>query len=449
MSDEAERTERLRRGQRIALAATLSLFALAALKFVGGIIFDSQILVADAFHSSLDLIAIFASWFGLRLASRAKTSRFPYGLYRAETFVTLIIGILIVWAGIKAFFSGYGRLSALDSAVVAAFPAVPIAVSSISVLVAFLVARKEKQVGKEINSRALLANASESFLDIGTSIVVTAGIFLGYARVPYVEGAVIMLIAVLVVRLGLGNAWRSTLVLLDANLDPELQAEIAKKVRALDGVRGVNEIKIRQSGPFKMVECKITTNPSLPLYTAHGLADQVESVIKVHEEIESVFVHVEPEEHETLSLIIPVKEMNGLDSPMDGHFGRAPYFVILRLRGGQAEIEDFYLNEFLGDNDLIHVGVKVIKAILRHRIDVVITAQVGEISYHMLRENFVELFQGKEGLTVSEIIRRYEDGELRPILPHPMEASIAERAAAKRKSKVIVMQSLIRSNKGE
>lgn len=428
MDSQAGQIEKLKRGQRIAVLATFSLSGLAALKFVCGVLFDSRILVADAFHSSVDLIAILASWFGLWLAGRSKTSRFPYGLYRAETFVTLIIGVLITWGGVEAFLGGSSRLFTWTSQV-PAFPFVPMAASLISVGVAFVVAKRESQIGKEINSRSLQAIASESFLDIGTSIVVTAGIVMSYARVPYVEGVVIMLIAALVARLGIQNVWRSTLVLLDANLDPDLQTDIAEKVRVVEGVRGVKDIKIRQSGPFKMVECKITTSPSLPLYSAHSLADRVEAVIQDHEEIESVFVHVEPEEQETVSLVIPVKEMNGLDSRMHGHFGRAPFFVILKARGDEAEIDDFYLNEFLGEKDQIHVGVKVIKAILRHGVDVVVTAQVGEISYHFLRERFVELFQGEENLAISEIIRRYRDGKLHPICPHPIETSVAERVS--------------------
>jgi cation diffusion facilitator family transporter len=426
VSKQTGAIEKLRRGRRVALLAILSLSGLAALKFFAGIVFDSQILVADAFHSGVDLVAVLASWFGLRLAAKPKTSRFPYGLYRAETFFTLIIGVLVIWGGMETLWAGYGSLLTSASGKFA-FPAVPITVSLISVLVAFFVARSERLIGREINSPSLQTNAAESFLDIGTSIVVTLGILLDYARIRYVEGLVIILIAILIVRLGIENAWRSMLVLLDANLDPELQMEITEQVRAIEGVRDVREIKIRQSGPFKMVECEIVTAPSLPLYTAHGIADRVESVIKNHEEIESVFVHVEPGEQEAVHVIIPVKEMNGLDSRVDGHFGRAPFFVILSLKGDKAEIEDFYLNEYLGEKDRIHVGVKVIRAILRHGVDVVITAQVGEISYSLLRENFVELFQGEEDVVVAEIIRRYKAGGLDPVHPHPMETSIVER----------------------
>ena len=86
-----------------------------------------------------------------------------------------------------------------------------------------------------------------------------------------------MLIALLIIRLGVKNIWTPILILMDANLDPELQAEIEEKISAIDGVKGVGDVKIRQSGPFKMVECNIATSPSFSVYKAHELADKVEN----------------------------------------------------------------------------------------------------------------------------------------------------------------------------
>ena len=52
--------------------ATLVTLALALLKFIVGFTFDSSVLIADAVHSSADILAIFASGFGLWLASRKR-----------------------------------------------------------------------------------------------------------------------------------------------------------------------------------------------------------------------------------------------------------------------------------------------------------------------------------------------------------------------------------------
>jgi len=93
-----DKIEGLKQGQRIAFIASLVTLLLAVVKAAVGHLFNSKVLVADAFHSGADLLAIFASGFGLWVASRKKTERFPFGLYKVETLVTLIIGALITWA---------------------------------------------------------------------------------------------------------------------------------------------------------------------------------------------------------------------------------------------------------------------------------------------------------------------------------------------------------------
>jgi len=420
--------ESLKQGQKVAITATIAILLLAVAKLVTGYLFDSRILIADAFHSGVDVLAVFASWFGLWLASRKESARFPYGLYKAETFVTLVIGVLVIWAGFENLIEGYRKLFILTPQ--HAFPVLPVLVSAASVIVSYFVAKMEKETGAFINSGALQVNASDTFLDIGTSSVVLAGILLAYAKIPYIEGSIVILIALLIIRLGAKNVWTPIMILLDANLDPKLQAEIEEEISAFDGVKGVGEVKIRQSGPFKMVECNIATGPSVSVFKAHELADKIENLIKrTYTQIESVFVHVEPARQDTLSVIIPVNEINGLDSKIHGHFGRAPYFIILKLDSkGGAEIEDFYYNEFLDEKDGIHVGLKVIKTVIKHGLDLVFTPKIGEISFYMLKDNFIDIYKADAGSTVRESIERYGNGKIEPLTaPHPAEDSEAER----------------------
>jgi len=424
MGNGRDKIDKLKQGQRIAFIATFVTLLLAVMKAVVGYLFDSKVLVADAFHSGADLLAIFASGFGLWLASKKKTKRFPYGLYKAETLVTFIIGALIIWAGVEILKDGCQKFFYIGS--IRNFPFLPVCASIISIIAAYFIAKKEKTAGETIGSQSLLANANESFLDILTSAVVLAGILLAYVKIPYIEGSIIVLISLLILKLGLKNAWESLLVLMDANLDPQLQSEIEEKINEIYGVKGGCEVKIRQSGPFKMVECTIETSPTLSLYRAHELANKAEDFItKNYEHVESVFIHVEPSKRKTVSAIIPVKDMNGLDSKVHGHFGRAPYYVILKLNGDNAEIEDFYYNEFLGEKK--HIGVKVIKTIIRYKLDLLFTSKIGEISFHMLKDNFVDIYRVEEGLSVQDIIERYRNGQIKPLTTptHPVEESQA------------------------
>lgn len=419
----------LKKGLRICLWAIGATLLLACLKGFTGVFFDSEILVADAFHSCADLLAISASGFGLWLASKKKSRRFPYGLYKAETLATFIIGLLIVWAGIEVLQDGYHKV--FVCAPLKAFPVYPALVSLIAVFAAYVIARKERHIGRLINSQSLEATANESFLDIGTSLMVLSGILLAYAHIPYIEGAIIMVIALLILKLGLQNIWAALLVLLDANVDPLLQAEMEEKVNELYGVKGVSQVMIRQAGPFKIIECKIETSPTLALYRAHELADKAEQcIMESYKHIDSVFIHVEPSKNNALSAIIPVQDINGLDSKVHGHFGRAPYFIILKISGNEVSIDDFYCNEFLKEKK--YIGVKVIRAVIKNRLDLLFCSQIGEISFYMLKNNFVDIYRVEDNLSVQEVLEKYQARQLEVLIAptHAVEESLAEKPPA-------------------
>ncbi len=415
----------LKQGQRVAFWATVITFLLASLKGTIGLIFNSQLLIADAFHSSADTIAIFASAFGLWLASRGKSARFPYGLYKAETLGTLTVGGFIVWAGVDLLREGYFRLFFVET--VAGFPYLPVAASLISMIVALIIARKEKAVGVAIHSQSLVANARESYLDILTSFVVLVGILLAYLKIQYVEGIIIIFISLLILKLGVENFWRPLLILMDANLDKDLQKQIEIKALEIYGVRKVYDVKVREAGPFRMIELKFMTNPSLTIYKVHELSDEIEKVIKESFGfVESVIVHAEPSSGENLRAIFPVEKINGLDSLICGHFGRAPYFAIVRLNGEHTELEEFYLNEFLDRSK--HVGLNVVKVIVHYDIDMLFTSQIGEISFYILKENFIDIYRiEQQSLTVGDVINLYKQNKLERITSptHTVDESVS------------------------
>jgi len=293
-------------------------------------------------------------------------------------------------------------------------PVLPMIVSGISMGASAFIALAERRVGRAINSQSLQVNAGESFLDIATSAVVMFGLLFNYFGIRYVEGAVILMIAVLIVKLGLSSMLQSFLALLDANPDPLVTQAIEKQVNEIYGVKGVSEVRIRQAGPFRLVDCIIFTSPTLSLYRAHHLADLAEKAIRdKNEHIESVFVHVEPATDHELTAIIPVKDLNGFNSRVHAHFGRAPYFVAVRLHEQSEDIEDFYSNQYLTEKKFI--GLKVIKSILAQKVDLLFTPRIGEISFYMLKDNLVDIYQVAEDQSVGEVLAQFRNKELSPL----------------------------------
>ncbi len=184
----------------MAFLASLVILFLALGKGVVGYLFNSHLLVADAFHSAGDMVTVAASGFGLWLAARRKTEKFPYGLYKAETIATLFIGMLIVWAGVEMARDGFSKFFHASTAL--EFPLLPVVISAISVITSLILARKEYEVGKAVNSQSLQVTAREMFLDTFVSSAVLIGILMTYWRIPNVEGGLIMVISLLILKLG-------------------------------------------------------------------------------------------------------------------------------------------------------------------------------------------------------------------------------------------------------
>ena len=85
-------------GERLALASIGVNLMVTGLKYFLGWFSGSLALLADAVHSSADVVSSASIWGGIRL-SRRKSKRFPYGLYKLENLVALGTSALILLAG--------------------------------------------------------------------------------------------------------------------------------------------------------------------------------------------------------------------------------------------------------------------------------------------------------------------------------------------------------------
>lgn len=88
--------EMLKRGEKAALVTTGAKLFLALGKGGVSLFSGSLVLMTDALHSGIDVIPIFASWFGLKISQKKPDEKFPYGYYKAESLATLFISLFIL-----------------------------------------------------------------------------------------------------------------------------------------------------------------------------------------------------------------------------------------------------------------------------------------------------------------------------------------------------------------
>jgi len=85
----------MEKSEHIALISIIINIILLVIKYVFAALSGSAGLAADAIHSASDVIASITVFVGLKISQR-KSKRFPYGLYKVENFVSLIVAIAIL-----------------------------------------------------------------------------------------------------------------------------------------------------------------------------------------------------------------------------------------------------------------------------------------------------------------------------------------------------------------
>ena len=402
---------RLAEGTRVAAAATALTLLLAAAKGVFGYLRGSPALTADAVHSGADTLAIFASWLGLRLAARPPTKRFPFGLYRAETLASLVVSVVIFVAGIELLLESASGLTQREGPRHHSLAVLGIALGSAFLsLVIFL---WEKRVGSRLHSQSLLANADESRADIMTSLTVFLGTGATYLGLAHIELIVTAVLSLLIIWLGLKHGRLALYALLDASLDAELERQAVSIARRVPGVLKVRQLRLRRAGPFFFGMAQIHIRKSIDVARAHGVAHMVvDAVRQAVPSVEMLTVHVEPFRPERSNVIVPAAADSD-NASVSAHFGRAKFFAFASVSSqGVSEI-DFVANT--ARREAARAGLAAIKEILKSRhVDVVLTREIGEIAFHVLRDHRVEIYKAPD-TTVHGALAQFAGEQLSPV----------------------------------
>lgn len=185
-----------RRALQVALAANGGFFAA---EVVGGLVFNSLALLADAAHMLSDVAALAIALVAHRLTSRPATAKHTFGLQRAEVLGAQANAVLLLAATAWIVYEAVQRLGRAPEVVGAGLLAVAAGGLVVNVGSAAVLARS---AGRSINMRGALLHM---VLDAAGSIgAITAGVAIVVAGVTWVDAAASMAIALLV----LWSAWK-------------------------------------------------------------------------------------------------------------------------------------------------------------------------------------------------------------------------------------------------
>jgi len=155
------------------------------------------------------------------------------------------------------------------------------------------VAWYENRRGQQLSSELLIADAAHTRTDVFITIGVLIGVLFSRQGYLWVDSAVAIAIAFLIVRVAYQILQRVVPVLVDERAIPE--PTIRQSAQAVDGVVSAYGIRSRGGNAgVRYAEVTIAVDPNANVAAAHAIADAVEERLKKELELEEVTVHVEP-----------------------------------------------------------------------------------------------------------------------------------------------------------
>jgi cobalt-zinc-cadmium efflux system protein len=206
---------------------------------VGGIVFNSLSLLADAAHMATDVTGLAIAMVAQGLITRPPSDRHSFGLQRAEVLGAAINGLLLVGTSVWIVVEAVRRLDNPPEVVGGGLLVIAVLGLAVNLGSAAVLARSRKD---NLNMRGafihMMADAA------GSVGVIIAAVAVLTVNATWVDPAMSLLIAMLVAWSAWGLLRDATHVLMEGvprNLDPE---DVVSTVSATEGVQEVHHLHL-------------------------------------------------------------------------------------------------------------------------------------------------------------------------------------------------------------
>ena len=324
-------------------------------------------LLADAIHSSTDVISSIVLLIGIRISGR-KSRQFPFGLYKVENLISLGIAFLIFLAGYEiireVFFENRGMLLTR--------PVTAIATAAAAMLITFFYSFYVIKKGRQENSPAIIADGKHIRIDAFVSLIVAIGLT-GRLLHIHAEKITTLFVAAFILKSGWGILKESLRVLLDASIDPKTLEQLRKIITSYPAITDIREIIGRNSGSFTFIEGNLVVKTK-DFARAHQIVEEItEEICRQIPHIDRIVLHYEPGVKSTF--LIAAMLSNGTSWRVSEHFGEAPYIGWIEIRFEENRI----LRMEVSTNPYTDIekgkGIKVAEHLASRGVDLVLTRE--------------------------------------------------------------------------
>ena len=278
---------RNRQVKRVILIEGAANILVLALKAAVGFTTGSMAILADAVHSLTDVANNVIAWFVIRASQQPADREHPYGHHKFEMLAVFVLATLLATIAIELAIRAVTRETVQPQ-----MSSWGLYVMLLVLVTNILVASWQRVWAKRLNSDILHADASHTFSDVLTTIVVIIGWQLSVRGYPWLDTACALGVSAVILYLAFGLFRNVVPVLVDEMaIEPE---QLTAAISEIKGVIDVPRVRSRWIGSERAVDVIVTVAPSMPTIQSHAIADEVEALLEAEFEVADITVHIEP-----------------------------------------------------------------------------------------------------------------------------------------------------------
>ena len=294
-----ETTEREKSIYRVTWAGSFVNFLLVVFKFMAGIVGHSAAMIADAVHSLSDFATDIVVLVFTRISNKPQDKSHDYGHGKYETLATAIIGIALFAVGVGICWNGLLAIrtvwlgGTLPAPGMLAFWGAVISIVSKEILYRYTI-----QVGRKVNSNAVIANAwhhrSDALSSVGTAVGIGGAILLG-DNWRVLDPVAAVVVSIFIVKV----AWEMVVPcaneLMEQSLPEQTEREIEEILLSFPGVTKPHNLRTRRVGNNCAIDVHVRMDGNLTLHQSHETTRAMEQRLReLLGEGTFINIHVEP-----------------------------------------------------------------------------------------------------------------------------------------------------------
>ena len=223
---------------------------LVGFKAVVGLIANSIAIILDAVNNLSDALSSIITIIGTKLASKKPDKNHPYGYGRIEYFSSVLISILILFAGVTAFKESYQKMLHPQKAT---YSIISLIVIIVAVLVKYFFGNYVKKQGKILNSSSLVASGEDAISDSILSLSTFAAAIISLLFNISLEGYLGLIISLFIIKSSVDILKDTLNDMIGTRADPKLVKRLKMMILEYDEVQGVYDLSIHNYGPNKII----------------------------------------------------------------------------------------------------------------------------------------------------------------------------------------------------